>query len=87
MECKTCMFARRLEAPGEVECVECRRYAPKPKFLVDDHKLNLIVVFPVLHESDWCGEYKLSEEIKALQAKERRQKIEERLTRRAMRAP
>jgi len=83
MECRTCRFASRFEKAGEVQC---RRHAPKPKVLmgaVED--FSMLVLFPFMLESDWCGEYEISNGARALQAEriknERLLRLEKRIAR------
>ena len=48
--CQHCIYLRERE---------CRRHAPRIVVLPDDERRDAaIAIWPEVHESDWCGEYK-----------------------------
>jgi len=72
-ECENCKYWLRCE--GQTLMGECRRYPPVLDF--EGKELDSsIFIFPITHYDNWCGEYKIKEELCINIKKEKLTKIE-----------
>jgi hypothetical protein len=68
IHCERCKYSvytdefMELEDPPEVFPVQCRRYAPKPTLAGLAVNTNAAVVWPLVMNTDSCGEYEDEDE-------------------------
>lgn len=56
LRCQTCLFWKRLSTQGIYG--HCHRYPPSMLALELQPEREDIPAFPIVHEDEWCGEWK-----------------------------